>query len=690
MGLAGFAAPAAPIITAEEACVTPSASADMELMRASVLLDSDPAEAARRANAILASSPGHAEANLLIAAACRKLGDPATASQVLEDLIRSSPESPVLQLELGRAYQAGGRDADALPAIKRAVALDPGLAEGWRELAALLFGAGDIPGGDRAYSHYSRLTPERPELADATTAVHANRLALAEDLLQRRLIQAPRDVVALRLYASVAIRAEDFGEAERRIVKCLDLAPGYAAARHDLASVLYAASRYAEVVPHLERLLVLEPGNAAYRRLLAQTVRSLGRNDEAVAIMERTLADAPDDAQSWLVLGHLRREIGQQVRAIDAYRRALALEPGLGEVYWSFANLKTFRFSTEDIEAMQRQLARTALLAANRTQLEFALGKALEDERQYQASFEHYARANALHRSTIGHDPEAMAVVVRRFKSVYARQFFHDRAGWGSERADPIFIVGMPRSGSTLLEQILASHSQVEGANELRELGDVVLELVSRHGVASDGSDYAQAVAAIGRDEIDACAAQYLARTQVHRSLGKPRFIDKMPANFWYVGLIQLMFPQAAIIDARRHPLGCGFSCYKQLFARDITYSYDLGEMGRHYRDYADLMAHFDAVLPGRVHRAHYEHLVADPEREIRRVLDYCRLPFEPECLRFHETRRIVRTISSEQVRVPIYADGVDQWRHYEAWLGPLKATLGALVDEYPSSPVAA
>jgi tetratricopeptide (TPR) repeat protein len=669
--------------------VTPSASADMELMRASVLLDTDPAEAARRANAILANSPGHAAANLLIAAACRRLGDPATASQVLEGLTSTVPDSPVLQIELGRAYQAGGRDADALAAFKRAVALDPGLAEGWREVAALLFGAGDIAGGDSAYAQYSRLTPDPPELADATTALHANRLALAEDLLQRRLQQAPRDVVAMRLYAGVAIRAEDFDEAERRIARCLELAPGYAAARFDLARVLHAAHRHAEVIPHLDRLVALEPGNVAYLRLRAQTTRFLGRTDEAVAMVERMLADDPGDAESWLILGHLVRELGQQARAIDAYRRALALQPDLGEAYSSVANLKTFRFSTEDIAAMQRQLARTALLAANRTQLEFALGKALEDEGQYQASFEHYVRGNALYRATISNDPDAISTAARHFKAAYTAQFFRDRAGWGDERRDPIFVIGMPRSGSTLLEQILASHSQVEGANELRELGDVVFEVVSRHGAAAEASDYANAVAAIRRDEIEACADAYLARTRVHRPLGKPRFIDKMPANFWYVGLIHLMFPQAAIIDARRHPLGCGFSCYKQLFARDITYSYDLREMGRHYRDYAELMAHFDAVLPGRVYRAHYEHLVADPEREIRRLLDYCGLPFEAQCLRFHETRRIVRTISSEQVRVPIYAEGVDQWRHYEPWLGPLKAALGTLVEEYPPSPVA-
>jgi hypothetical protein len=302
------------------------------------------------------------------------------------------------------------------------------------------------------------------------------------------------------------------------------------------------------------------------------------------------------------------------------------------------------------------------------------LGKALEDEGRFAVSFEHYARGNTLHRATIVHNADAITADVQRSKSLYSASFFADRAGWGSGRPDPIFIVGLPRSGSTLLEQILASHSQVEGTRELREIPDLTREL----------PDYPESVAGLGREDIDALAGRYLSQTQAYRPLGRPRFVDKMLGNFAHAGLIHLMFPRAAIIDARRHPLACGFSCYKQLFVRELGFTYDLSELGRFYRDYAELMEHFDTVLAERVHRVHYELLVADPERELRKLLDYCNLPFEQQCLNFHENRRVVQTISSEQVRLPIYSDAVDQWRHYEPWLAPLKDALGDWVERYP------
>jgi hypothetical protein len=311
------------------------------------------------------------------------------------------------------------------------------------------------------------------------------------------------------------------------------------------------------------------------------------------------------------------------------------------------------------------------------------MGKALEDEGEFAASFEHYARGNALHRATITHNADAVTADTRRSKSVYTAGFFAERSGWGSGRPDPIFIVGLPRSGSTLLEQILASHSQVEGTRELSDVPALAFEL-DTDSIAAGRSAYPELLATIRRHEIDALAARYLSRTQSHRPLGKPRFVDKMLGNFCHLGFIHLMFPHAAIIDARRHPLGCGLSCYKQLFTRGIHYSYDLTDLGRFYRDYAELMEHFDAVLPTRVHRVHYEQLVADPQREVRRLLDYCGLPFEQQCLNFHENRRIVQTISSEQVRLPIYTDAVDQWRHYEPWLATLKDALGDLTERYP------
>jgi tetratricopeptide (TPR) repeat protein len=663
--------------------LTSSATVDLELVRASLLLDSDPVGAARQASRILAGSPGHPEASLLFAAACRKLGDPAAAVAALESLASAHRDTPLMQLELGRVYSATGRSAEALAAFRRAVVLDDGLADGWRELAAMSFGAGDTLAGDVAYAHYSRLTKDPPELSDAIVALADSRLDTAEAVLLRRLDQAPNDVAALRLLAEIANRREDHAAAERRLNQCLELAPGYAAARYDLANLMFALHRYSEALPLVERLLATEPRNLDYLSLRAQTLRLVGRNDEAVALMEAAVTDYPEEDRAWLLYGHLLREVGQQSRAIQMYRRALAVRPGLGRAYASLANLKTFRFEGADIEGMQERLAQGKLTRIDRTHLEFALGKALEDEGQFEKSFEHYACGNARHRATIYYDPNAVTAITQRSMAVCTDRFFADRSGWGSGRSDPIFIVGLPRSGSTLLEQILASHSQVEGTRELPDIPSIALEITSRANPAG-GQGYPLPVAALDRPQIDGFAARYLEQTQVHRPLGKPHFVDKMLSNFVHIGLIQLMFPDAAIIDMRRHPLGCGFSCYKQLFARGLSFTYDLSELGRYYRDYARLMEHFDTVLPGRVHRVHYEQLVADPEGEIRRVLDYCRLPFESGCVRFHDNRRVVQTISSEQVRRPIYSDSVDQWRHYEPWLGPLKEAVGDLVERYP------
>ena len=628
---------------------------DLELMRASSLLDADPSAAAYRARRILSVSPGHPEASLLLAAASRTLGDPAAAAAALEALDEARRNTAFMQLELGRAYAADGRTAAAMTALRRAVALDAGLADGWRELAALAFAADDLRAGDAAYARYSGLTADPPELSDARSALADDRLDAAETLLQQRLARAPGD----------------------------------AAARYALAHLLYLQNRHAESLALLERLLDAAPHRLDYLHLKAQALRLVGRSDEAVALMEAAVAHDPHQETAWLLMGHLLREVGRQSAAIDAYRRALEIRPGSGRAYWSLANLKTFRFADADLETMQRHLAAGKSTAADLTHLEFALGKGLEDAQRYQASFEHYARGNARHRATFHYEAAATTAIVQRSMAVCDAGFFADRRGWGSERNDPIFIIGLPRSGSTLVEQILASHSEVEGTRELPNIPAIALELTAReHPAARDAGRqaYPWPIAALESGEIAALAARYLAETQAHRPLGLPRFVDKMLNNFAHLGLIQLMFPRAAIIDVRRHPLGCGFSCYKQLFVRGLGHTYDLRELGLYYRDYAQLLAHVDAVLPDRVHRVYYERLVADPEGEVRRLLEYCGLPFEPACLRFHENRRVVQTISSEQVRRPIYADSVDHWVHYAPWLRPLEDAVGDLAANYPAS----
>jgi tetratricopeptide (TPR) repeat protein len=648
-----------------------------------MLLESDPQAALRCASAILEHSPTHEAAGLLLATACRRLGDGAAALQLLLPLAAAQPASAVMQLELGRAYAAAGRNAEARAAFNTVVALDPRLSDAWFEIAALCFRTSDTPGGDAAYTRYEHLAPRTPELSDASVAIEGGRLDLASALLQQRLLKTPDDVAALRMSALVARAIGRYAEAEHCLRRCLELAPGFAAARFDLATDLCVQQRYVEAAPHVERLRAAAPHHSGYVCLQAQLLRFNGRNDEARALLEQAVASSSSDAMLHLHYGHLLRDLGDQARAIDAYRRALAIDSGMTEAYRSLADLKTVRFTAADRETMQR-LSEGIPTGPNRIQLEFALGKAWEDEAQPAQAFKHYARGNAMVRATLRHDPEAMTAGVQRSKALYSARFFAERVKWGSDRMDPIFIVGMPRSGSTLIEQILASHSQVEGTRELPNVPAIARAvLLSKN--PGGASNYPDPVGQLTRAEVAAYATRYLEETAAHRPLGKPRFVDKMLVNFDHIGLIHLMFPRATIIDAHRHPLANCFSCFRQLFGRGHPFSYDQRDMGRHYRDYFDLLEHIDAVLPGRVHRVYYEQLVVDPENVVRRLLEHCRLPFEAGCLQFHANRRVVTTISSEQVRRPISLDAVDQWRHFAPWLGELKEVLGELVARYPT-----
>ncbi|HEY2809299.1 MAG TPA: sulfotransferase [Steroidobacteraceae bacterium] len=660
-----------------------SASADLELMRASLLIDSDPAGAARRASEILAQIPGHAEASLLLAAACRNLGEPATAAGVLEKLAASGADAPAILLELGRAYASSGRIAEALATLERAVAADPKFADGWRELAAQRFVAGDTVGGDQAYGRYTLLWRQPQELIDAVRALGDNRVDAAEQILRRRLTQFPHEVAALQLLTEAALRREDDLQAERYLRQCLALAPGFAAARHDLALLLYSQQRIAEMMDHVARLLAAQPHNINYLSLKAHGLRQLGRNDEALALVEELITAYPREEQVWILYGTVLREVGEQSRSIEAFRQAIVVRPGSPTGYASLANLKTLRFSDEDLAAMQQQLALVSVRGADRVQLEFALGAAREYRNEFAASFEHYARGNSLHRATLYYDPGFVTERVERTRNLFNARFFAERADWGSQQIDPIFIIGLPRSGSTLLEQMLSCHSHAEGTRELADIPTLALELLSGSEVPSQATLF-EKFEALTATQVATLAARYLANTRAQRRLGKARFVDKLPGNWSLLGFVLLLFPRASIIDARRHPLGSGFSCYKQLFARGQQFTYDLREVGLFSRDYASLMQHFDDILPRRIHRVHYEQVVRDPETQLRSLLNYCGLPFEEQCLRFHENRRAVSTLSSEQVRQPLYTESVDHWRNYEQWLGPLRSALGDLVEQYP------
>jgi tetratricopeptide (TPR) repeat protein len=398
------------------------------------------------------------------------------------------------------------------------------------------------------------------------------------------------------------------------------------------------------------------------------------------------LADYPRQPKVWMSLGHALKTANHNAESIAAYRRCIELAPHFGEVWWSLANLKTFQFTDEEVGTMQAQLQRTDLSNDDRFHFHFSLGKALEDAGEYEESFRHYLEGNRLRRLLIRYDATENSAHVARSKKLFTREFFAERADFGFPAADPIFIVGLPRSGSTLIEQMLASHPHVEGTQELPDIS-MIARMVGKRTTRPEGSAYPRALARFSSAELHALGEKYLAQTRIQRKTQRPLFIDKMPNNFAHVGLIHLILPNARIIDARRHPLGCCFAGFKQHFARGQSFTYDLTEIGRYYRDYVALMAHFDAVLPGRVHRVIYENMVEDTEAEVRRLLAYCGLPYDEAVLRFHENQRAVRTASSEQVRRPIFREGIDQWRHFEPWLAPLKGALGNVVSAYPDTP---
>jgi predicted Zn-dependent protease len=658
----------------------PNGAFDIALIRVASLLESDPAAAARAAQELVRTHPGHSAAVLLLGTAQRRRGDARAATAVFAELAAAQPRSAAVQLELGRALLAQNDLAGAFTALSRAVELEPDLADAWRELSSLHAARGKWRECDAAYARFAGLTNQDGRFGEAATAIAQERLDHAAALLRQELTRSPGDVVALRLLAQVAAKREDFTEGERLLKECLRLAPGYSRARFDLAEMLHTQQKAEPMLPLLERLLALEPANPDYRTLQSAAYGRLGHSAQAVRILADLVVEFPDNSVGWLYYGHALRFAARTEEAIEAYRRSARLRPEFGEAWFSLANLKTFRFTAEEIEAMRTQLARADLGAEDRWHFEFSLGNALEQAGDFAGSFAHYARGNALRRLSVAYDPERNTRLVERTRALFTREFFADRAGSGSASIEPIFIVGLPRAGSTLLEQILASHSQVEGTRELPDIPAFAHEL----GAWEPEPVYPQSVARLSRAELAALGERYLEQTRPHRLLGRARFIDKMGNNFLDCGLIHLILPNARIIDARRAPLACCFSNFKQHFQSGVWFSYSLEDLGRYYRDYASLMAHFDAVLPGRIHRVNYEDLIADFEGGVRRLLAYCGLPFEEQCLRFHETRRVVQTASSEQVRRPLYSDSVEEWRNFEPWLGPLKAALGDLAVASP------
>ncbi len=506
-------------------------------------------------------------------------------------------------------------------------------------------------------------------------ALNENDLPRAEPLLRAHLKDDPFDVQAIRMFAELAGRIGRYKDSESLLRRALDLSPAFTAARANLALVLYRQNRPAEAIGELERVVAEDPDNPGHANLQAAAFGRIGDFDEAIALYEKVLKEAPQQPRVWMSFGHMLKTVGRQADGVAAYRRAIDLMPQLGEAWWSLANLKTVRFDDDDLAAMADQLARGDIAKEDRFHLDFALGKALEDRGEAARAFAHYAAGNALRRTDLTYDADETTAFVDRLIALATPEFFAARAGQGCDAPDPVFILGMPRAGSTLAEQILSSHSMVEGTSELPDIP----------ALARRDPAYPEGLPSLSAEALRRLGEEFLSRTRIQRKTGRPFFIDKLPNNWAHVVFIMMILPNARIIDARRHPLGCCFSNFKQHFARGQAFSYDLADMGRYYADYVRLMAHVDRVAPGRVHRVIYESMVDDTEAEVRRLLDHCGLPFEESCLAFHQTARAVRTASSEQVRRPIYRDSTEGWKAFEPWLGPLKVTLGPVLDGYPN-----
>jgi predicted Zn-dependent protease len=664
----------------------PLGSVDAALAHAKRLLEKNADLAAEQAREILNVSPRNPTARLILGAAHRRAGRAHAALEVLEPLALENPHSAAACLELGIARAEAGRPQDAVTALRRAVALQPGSPDGWRLLADCLDAANDAAGADRARAHYIRAATHNPRLREAAAALAQNNLPLADVRLRAHLNAYPTDVTALRMLAEVAGRLRRYADAEELLERCLKLAPSFDAARHNYAVVLNRQMKPAAALPQVDRLLASEPGNPSYLNLKAAVLANLGDYSGAIDAYENVLRHFPAQPKIWMSYGHALKTQGRSEESIAAYRRAIVMEPSLGEAYWSLANLKTFRFSAADAGAMQSALRQGDLSGEDRLHFEFSLGKALEDEGAYQESFAHYARGNAARKQQHPYSANENSRFVARSKALYTPEFFAARSSAGAQRPGPIFIVGLPRAGSTLIEQILASHSLVEGTIELPDMPQIARDLSGRDEPGAE-SRFFENVAALDADEIKRLGERYLDTTRAHRKTSAPYFVDKMPNNCSYIGLIRVLLPNAKVIDARRHPLGCCLSAFKQHFSRGQSFTYDLADLGRYYRDYVELMAHIDAVLPGYVHRVFHERMIEDTETEVRRLLAYCGLPFEDNCLRFYENERAVRTASSEQVRRPIFRDGMDHWRNFEPWLGPLKTALGPVLDAYPDVP---
>ncbi len=619
---------------------------------------------------VLASDLEDGEALYMAAVALRYLQRYPEAGDMLARLHAVMPEYGRAWQESGHLARAEGRNADAVAAYQRATRFNPALDASWRALAELQSGAE----ARAAQAQAERIASLPRELVAVTHHLHEGRLLRAEEVCRYFLRSNPKHVEGMRLLAQIGIKLGILDDAEFLLESASVFEPANVQVRLDYIDALRRRQKFAKAREEAESLYDSDPGNPLFQSHLAIESMQTGDYDRAFALFEQVLEKVPGDPATLTSCGHALKTTGKSDEAVASYRAAFTAKPEHGDAWYALANLKTYEFTDAEISTMEEQVARPDLAFMDRVHLSFALGKAHEDRKNYEASFGWYEQGNALKRAQTRYDADTMSAELAKQAEFCTPELFAKHAGAGHDAPDPIFILGLPRAGSTLLEQILASHSQVDGTLELPDILALAHQL---RGRKAGQSRYPQVLHELSDEQLTTFGEQFIENTRVHRQ-GAPFFIDKMPNNFRHIGLIHLILPNAKIIDARRAPMDCCFSGFKQLFAEGQEFTYGLTEIGRYYTDYVDLMQHWDEVLPGKVLRVQHEDVLDDPEGQIRRMLDHCGLPFEESCLNFHQTDRAVRTASSEQVRQPINRKGQGAWVPFDPWLGDLREALGA------------
>lgn len=653
---------------------------DIELESAKQLLNHGQfVSAIAKLQGVLKHVPDDQEALYMLAVCYRCSSNSQNALAIQEKLLERYPKYARAHQERGHLYRKLKNVAAAIKAYEQAVALNPALLSSWQNLLALYQSQGNIRRSQACDERLEALSELPKELLSITSMIYEGKLYRAEKLCRAFMQENPRQVEGMRLLAKIGTELNILDDAEFLLESCLEFAPGFRAARYDYAQVLYKLQRFRKSLEQADLLLEKEPDNPAFQLVCANAAAAVGEFDRALAFYDRLLELNPDNIHLYMLKGHALKSLGERQHAIEAYHGAAKIKPDHGDAYWSLANIKTYRFEEAEIAQMQRAEADAATENIDRYRLCFALGKSFEDCNDYDRAFSHYARGNQLKLAESGYRAERTDDEFARQQAICTRQFFGDRAGFGAHSSEPIFVVGLPRAGSTLLEQILASHPMVDGTIELPNIIALAQKLGGRHKIDEE-SRYPAILETLGRQQFERFGNDYLESTRVYRQ-GAPFFTDKMPNNFRHIGLIQLIFPNARIIDARRHPMACCFSNFKQLFGQGQDFSYGLEEIGRYYCGYVALMDHWESVLPEKILRVEYEDVIENLESQVHRLLDFLGLPFDQRCIEFHKTERAVHTPSAEQVRQPLYKSGVGQWKNFESFLDPLKQSLGIVQE---------